>query len=126
VVEAILVLPVVLMLTLGVAEYGYAFYLKHSLMTAAAVGVRAGILPTSSDTAVQTAISNQLALTNMKNIGYTITTVPASVNGCSSGTTVTVTISCTWGNAGVSPLPVALGGFGPTKQFSASASMIHE
>ncbi len=126
VLETALVMSILAMLGLGAAEYGYAFYVKHALMTAAAVGARTGILPTSTDAALAAAISNQLALTNMKNIQYTVTTVPTSVTNCSKGTTVDVTITCTWGNVGITPLPVCMGGLSATKQLSASASMIHE
>jgi len=114
------------MLSLGAAEYGYAFYLKHALLQATAAGLRQAILPSSTDAAVQSAVSNQLTMTGMQNIHYTLTTVPSSVTGCNNGTAVTVTVSCTWGNVGISPLPTALGGFGSTKQFSATATMIHE
>jgi Flp pilus assembly protein TadG len=126
IVEALLVLPLMVMLSLGAGEYGYAFYLKHSLQAAAGVGVRTAILATSTDSAVQSVVAQQLALTGMQNIPYTLTTVPASVTNCTKGTFVSLTISCTWGSAGVSPLPNYLGGISATKQFSASASMVHE
>lgn len=126
IIEAVLVLSLILSLTLGAGEYGYAFYLKHALQSAAAVGVRTAILQNSSDSAVRTAITNQLTLTNMQNIPYTLTTVPSSVSGCAAGTYVTVTISVTWGNVGISPLPVSMGGFPATKIFSSAASMVHE
>jgi Flp pilus assembly protein TadG len=126
VLEAVLVLSLMLMLSLGAGEYGYAFYLKHALQAAAAVGVRTAILQNSTDGAVQTAVTNQLTLTGMQNIPYTLTTSPASVSGCATGTYVTLTLSVTWGNVGISPLPVSMGGFPPNKQFSSAASMVHE
>jgi Flp pilus assembly protein TadG len=126
IVEAVLVMSLILSLTLGAAEYSYAFYLKHALQSAAAVGVRTAILTSSSDAAVRTAITNQLTLTNMQNIPYTLTTSPTSVTGCAAGVYVTVTLSVTWGNVGVSPLPVSMGGFPASKVFSSAASMVHE
>jgi Flp pilus assembly protein TadG len=126
VLEAALVLSLMIMLSLGAAEFGYAFFLKHALLQATSAGLRQAILPSSTDAAVQSAVSNQLSMTGMQNIQYTLTTVPSSVTGCNNGTAVTVTLSCTWGNVGISPLPTSLGGFGSTKQFSATATMIHE
>jgi Flp pilus assembly protein TadG len=126
VIEAVLVLSLIMMLSLGAGEYGYAFYLKHALQSAAAVGVRTAILQNSTDAAVKTAITNQLTLTNMQSIPYTLTTVPSSVTGCPTGMYVSVTVSVNWGNVGINPLPVSMGGFPATKQFSSSASMVHE
>jgi Flp pilus assembly protein TadG len=125
-VEAVMVLGIFQMLAFGSAEYGYAFYLKHALQAATAVGVRTAILSKSTDAAVQAAIASQMALTNMQNINYTITTSPASVTNCPNGTYVTVTVACTWANGGINVIPVSMGGIPGTKTMSASATMVHE
>jgi Flp pilus assembly protein TadG len=125
-VEAVLVLSILVMLSMGGAEFGFAFYLKHALQAAASVGVRTAILPTSSDAAVQSAVAAEMTSEGLQNISYTLTTNPSSVTACPTGTFVTVTVTCTWGNVGVSPLPVSMGGFASTKQFSCSGTMVHE
>jgi Flp pilus assembly protein TadG len=126
VLEAVLVLSLLLSLSFGAAEYGYALYLKHSLQAATTVGLRTAILSNSTDSAVQTAVASQMALSGQQNIPYTLTTVPASVNNCAAGTYVTVTVSCSWGSTGINTLPVSMGGFPATKQFYAAATMVHE
>jgi len=126
VLEAVLVLSLLLSLALGAAEYGYALFIKHSLQAATTVGLRTAILSNSSDTAVQTAVASQMGMNGLQSIPYTLTTIPASVNNCTSGTYVTVTVSCTWGSTGINVLPVSMGGFPSNKQFSASATMVHE
>jgi len=126
VLEAVLVLTLLLSLALGAAEYGYALFLKHSLQAATTVGLRTAILSNSTDTAVQTAVASQMAMNGLQSIPYTLTTIPASVNGCVAGTYVTVTVSCTWGSTGITVLPTSMGGFPASKQFSASATMVHE
>ena len=126
VLEAVLVLSLLLSLSLGAAEYGYALFLKHSLQAATTVGLRTAILSNSTDTAVQTAVASQMAMNGLHNLPYTLTTIPASVNSCTAGTYVTVTVSCIWGSTGINTLPVSMGGFPSTKIFSSSATMVHE
>jgi Flp pilus assembly protein TadG len=126
VMEAVLVLSVILMLTLGAGQYGYVFFLKHTLQNAAGAGVRAAVVPNSTDAQVQAAVTQQLALAGMGNLHYTMTTTPSTMTGCASGTYVSVTITCTWGAVGISPLPQGMGGFASTKTFKASAMGLHE
>ncbi len=126
VLEAVLVLSILLTLAFGAAEYGYAMYLKHSLMAATTVGLRTAILTNSTDTAVQAAVASQMAMNGFQNVPYTLVTNPSTVNNCTAGTYVTVTVSCTWSSIGINPLPVALGGIPTTKVLSASATMVHE
>ena len=126
VLEAVLVLSLLLSLSLGAAEYGYALFLKHSLQAATAVGLRTAILSNSTDSAVQSAVASQMGMNGLQNISYTLTTIPASVNNCTAGTYVTVTVSCTWGATGINVLPTSMGGFPASKQFSSAATMVHE
>jgi Flp pilus assembly protein TadG len=126
VLEAVLVLSLLLSLALGAAEYGYALFLKHSLMAATTVGLRTAILSGSTNAAVQTAVASQMAMNGLQSTPYTLTTIPTSVNSCVAGTYVTVTVSCTWGSTGINTLPVSMGGFPSSKIFAASATMVHE
>jgi Flp pilus assembly protein TadG len=126
VIEAVLVLSTILALCLGAGQYGYVFFLKHTLQNAAGAGMRVAILPNSTDAQVQSAVTAQLALSGMGNLQYTLTTTPTTMTGCTSGTYVTVTVSCTWGAVGISPLPQGMGGFASTKTFQASAMGMHE
>src|SRR6476660_5289004 len=100
VLDAALVFPILLSLTFGTVEYGYYFYVKHSLQGAAREGARAAITPTAAQADVTTAVSNALAAAGLQNSGYVTSTSPASVGSLTAGTSITVTVTCTWGTVG--------------------------
>ncbi len=126
IIEGILVMSLLLMLTFASVEYGYAFYVKHGVHEAAYVGARAAIATGSTNTTVQTAVTNSLNSAGFNAGSFTVTPSPTSVSGAQPNTAMTVTVSCTWGTAGVSPLPVSMGGIAATKQMSRSVVMSHE
>jgi Flp pilus assembly protein TadG len=126
VMESALVLSVLVMLSMGAAEYGMAFYLKHVLQQAAYVGCRAAIMPSSTDAQVTSAISSQMTAGGFGNVTVTVSTNPATVVNVSAGTYVTVTVSCTWSQLGMNPLPSSLGGFPANKTFTCGMTMAHE
>jgi Flp pilus assembly protein TadG len=108
--DAALVLPILLSLTFGTVEYGYFFFVKHSLQGAAREGCRAAIVPTADNTAVTQAIAAALKAAGLNSSNttldskFTLTLTPANVSGLSSGTSITVQIDATWGQVGVRPL----------------------
>jgi Flp pilus assembly protein TadG len=110
VLDAALVLPILLSLTFGTVEYGYFFFVKHSMQGAAREGCRAAIVPTADNTAVTQAIAASLkaaglnASNTVLDAKYTLTLTPANVSGLSGGTSVTVQLDTTWGQVGVRPL----------------------
>ncbi|MBC8109157.1 MAG: pilus assembly protein, partial [Anaerolineae bacterium] len=71
VLDAALVFPILLSLTFGTVEYGYYFYVKHTLQGAAREGARAGIPPTATNTDVSAAITTALTAAGLQNSGYT-------------------------------------------------------
>jgi Flp pilus assembly protein TadG len=125
-IEMALVLPLLLMLSFGAVEYGYLLYVKNTLLGAAQNGVRAGIPATATSSDVTTAISNSMTAAGLASSGYTVTTSPTDVSTAAAGSTVQVTVSCTWNNVGVSPLPTWLGGIDPAKSVSGVAVMRKE
>ena len=114
VLDAALVFPILLSLTFGTVEYGYYFYVKHSLQGAAREGARAAITPTAANSDVTTAVSNTLTAAGLSNSGYTTTISPSNVSGLASGTQITVTVTCTWGTVGSGFRPLGL--IGSSKQ----------
>lgn len=109
VLDAALVLPILLSLTFGTVEYGYYFFMKHSLEGAAREGARAAIVPsTVSNTTVTTAVANALnaaglnSSTTTLDAKYTLSISPAVTSA--SGTAITVTLSASWGTVGIRPL----------------------
>ncbi len=125
-VEAVLVMSLLIMVSMGAAQYGYALYLKHALQEAASVAVRVAVLPNSTDAQVTTAVNNQMAAAGFSNLAATTTTSPATMSGVTTGTYVTVTVTASWSKVGVNPLPAGLGGFPANRTFSASMTMLHE
>ena len=110
VLDAALVLPILLSLTFGTVEYGYFFFVKHSMQGAAREGCRAGIVPTADNTSVRNAVAASLYAAGLNSsqtsldTKYTLTTTPSNVSGVTAGTAITVQLDCTWSNIGVRPL----------------------
>jgi Flp pilus assembly protein TadG len=125
-IEGVLVMSLLLMLTFGSVEYGYAFYVKHGVQEAAYLGSRAAIESGSTNTTVQTAVTNSLTSAGFNAGSFTVTTSPVTVSGAQPNASMTVTVSCTWSTVGINPLPVSMGGIAPTKQLSCSVAMSHE
>jgi Flp pilus assembly protein TadG len=126
VMEAAIVLPVMTMLAMGAVQYGYAMYLKHALQQAASAAARVAVMPSATDTQVQTAFHNQMTATGFGSISATAVSSPTSINAVTTGTYVTVTVSASWSNVGINPLPACFGGFSSSKTFSAAATLLHE
>jgi Flp pilus assembly protein TadG len=110
VLDAALVLPILLSLTFGTVEYGYFFFVKHSLQGAAREGCRVGIVPTADNTQVRQAVAASLFAAGLNSSSstldakYTLTTTPSNVSGVTPPTAITVQVDCTWSNIGVRPL----------------------
>jgi Flp pilus assembly protein TadG len=135
VMEASLVLPVLVVLTMGAMEFGYFFYVKHTLQGAAREGARAAITPGASSTDVNTAVNAA-----MKAAGFDIAAKPglyttsilssdgsSTVNPSSAtaGTGIQVRVSATWGTIGVNPLGSA-SPLGPTRSVAGQTVMRKE
>lgn len=125
-VEFVLALPLLLMLTFGLVDYGYFFFAKNSLVSAAQIGVRAAVTESATNTTVTSAISASLGASGFGNSAYTVTTNPTDVSTASKGTAVTVTVTAAWSNIGVHTLPTFLGGIDSSKQVIGTAVMIKE
>jgi len=104
VLETALVIPVLLYLAFGTVEFGHFFYVKHNLQAAAREGARAAIVSSGTNTDVNAAVSGTMTAAGLQSSGYTVTTTPASVSTATTGTSVTVTVGCTWSNVGIRPL----------------------
>lgn len=113
VLEAALVLPVLLALSMGMVEFGQFFYMKHTIQAASRDGARTAILSSTTHSAAQTAITNTMSSANVPSNKYTVTFQNASTNATISdvasvakGTGIKVTVSATAGNVSVRPLGV--------------------
>ena len=126
VLEMALVLPILLMLSFGVVDYGYFLYVKNTVQGAAQAGVRTAITSSATNASVTTVISNMMTAAGLQNSGYSVTLSPSDVSTAAAGSTVTVTISCTWGSLGVHTLSSSLGGISNSKQIVGVAVMRKE
>jgi len=137
VLELALTLSLLFLVTFGLVEFGYYFYVKNTMEGAAREGCRAGIVAGGTLTAVNSAIQNQLqvafpsaapgyAMANYT-ITYTDSSTGSSVGTLSSmpiGDTLTVQLTATWGTVGAGFRPMAL--IGTSKQLICASSMRKE
>jgi Flp pilus assembly protein TadG len=131
VLDMALVLPILLMLAFGVVEYGYYFFVKNNVQAAAREGARAAIVPAATYQNVVDAVGNVMTAAGLNNTGYTITVTDSaggaiSMTTVAAGTSIKVSVQCTWGSVGVHPLPEVLGGMSPTKVVKSATVMRKE
>jgi Flp pilus assembly protein TadG len=129
VLDAALVFPILLSLTFGTVEFGYYFYVKHTLQGAAREGCRAAITPSATNTDVTTAVLASMTAANLQSSGYTVKVesplgTSATVSSVSAGSTIYVTVSATWGTVGSGFRPLAL--IGSAKQVVGVTAMRKE
>lgn len=122
----LLVFPILLMLSFGAVDYGYAMFLKNTLQGAASIGTRGAIVSGSTNAKVTSAVSTYMTAAGLAGSGYTVTLTPSDVSTVTAGSTVTVQVTVTWGNAGTHMLGSAWGGISGTKTFSGAVTMFHE
>jgi len=135
VLDMALVMPILIGLTFGAVEYGFALYIKHSLQAAAREGARVAVVSGATATDVQTAVDASM-LAGFAQAKYTRPpTIEYSTNGTSwssswtsavAGNSIRVTVSTTWGTAGCKVLPNYLGGIPLTKTLSGATTMRKE
>jgi len=129
VLEMALVLPLMVMLSLGVVSYGYLIYLKNTFQGAAQAGARAAIPSTATNSSVTGSsgiVTTMMTAAGISSSNYTVTLNPSNVSGVSAGTAITVTISATWGNVGIQALPTCFGGISNSTTITCSATMQKE
>lgn len=97
-VEMAIVAKLMLLLTLGVIEYGWMLLKCQQLSNAARVGARAGARFGATSTDVTNAISSAMTAAGMSGSGYTVTTTPASPATLSAGQLFTVQVNVTYAN----------------------------
>jgi Flp pilus assembly protein TadG len=104
VIEAVLVIPILLLLAFGTVEFGHFFFVKHNLQGAAREGARAAIVSGATNGDVNDAVSASMTAAGLEGSGYTVTTNPADLSTATTGTDITVTVQCTWGDVGIRPM----------------------
>jgi Flp pilus assembly protein TadG len=120
VLDAALVFPILLSLTFGTVEFGYYFYVKHTLQGAAREGCRAGITPTGTDSDVSLAVIGSLRAAGLQTSATVLDTskftlkiesplgTTVSSAALSTGSTLYVSVQGTWGTLGSGFRPMGL------------------
>jgi Flp pilus assembly protein TadG len=114
VLEAAIIIPILLSLAFGMAEFSYFFFVKHTLEGAAREGARNAITPTATNATVTAAATSSLTASGGTGWGATIAITDTSgnalnVSGLAAGTAVEVQLTCTWSTVGVHPLGIIPG-----------------
>jgi len=122
-VEMAIILPLLLLLVFGTAEFGLALYRQEVLTNASREGARAGVVlatPAVTIAQIQTVVNNYLT-----NAGWNaaLATVTATGAGGAFGTNVTVTVTF---NTSFSILSGLVPGLPATKTLRAQTVMRHE
>lgn len=109
-VEFAIVCPVVLLLLLGIIEIGHAMLVGQVLNNAARSGCRAGSLAGGTNTAVTTAVTNNLVGISSPTVTTLVNGSPADVSSAYSGDAITVQVSVPYSKISWVPTPQFLSG----------------
>lgn len=113
-VEAAIVFPLLLILTLGVIEYGWMFLKAQQVTNAARHAARIGIRPDSTNESVLEQILVVMTLAELESSGYSVTFVPVDLTSIAVGDPLEVKITVPWANVGIMntsflPTPASIG-----------------
>jgi Flp pilus assembly protein TadG len=114
VLEAAFIVPILVSLAFGMAEFSYFFFVKHTLEGAAREGARNAITPTATNATATAAATAALTAAGGNSWGATVAITDTSgnaltVSGLAAGTAIEVKLSCTWSTVGVHPLGIIPG-----------------
>src|SRR5688572_27718418 len=71
VLDMALIMPLLVMLTFGAVEYGFALYIKHTLQAAAREGARAAIVAGATAASVQQSVDDAMSVAGFAQTKYT-------------------------------------------------------
>jgi Flp pilus assembly protein TadG len=124
VLETALVLPILLLLSMGMIEFGHFFLVKHNIQAAVRQATRKAITPSVTSSEVEAEVKRVMTQAGIPEAAYKdhITLVPSDMSTATPGSHVSVTVSCLWSDVGLRPLHLIDGG----KSVSAKAEMLKE
>jgi len=113
IVEAALVFPILLLLTMGAIEYGWLFLKAQQVTNACRQGARIAIRPDAITEDVLSSIDSLLDVSGLGTSGYTVNITPADITLLPTGEYVEVEITVPCANvvlidAGFLPVPTNL------------------
>ncbi|MFC1805456.1 TadE/TadG family type IV pilus assembly protein [Planctomycetota bacterium] len=104
-VEFALIVPLLMLLTMGILEYGWLFIKQHETGRAARGGVRKAVLPFTTNDEVLAVIDATMSASRMAESGYTVTLTPSDVSLPYPSDIVTVEVSVPYENITLMGLP---------------------
>jgi Flp pilus assembly protein TadG len=111
-VEAAMVLPLLMLISLGGIEYGWLFVRAGQLTNATRQGARMAVGADATTQEVQDAVAALMAAADMGESGYTVAIAPADIGAAATGEILTVTVSVPYENVGIGmamfPTPATL------------------
>lgn len=132
VLEAVFVFPILLVLTLNAVDFGYFFYVKHTLQGAAREGARAAAVPDNTNTHVTTAVTQAMNAAGIPSSKYTIAvrnatdTANVTVASQPAGTAILVKVTANWGDVRLRPTPPFVIVLGDAKPCTGQTTMRKE
>jgi uncharacterized membrane protein len=114
-IESALVLPLVLLLTLGLCEYGWLFLKQQQISQAAHAGARAGAIADGTAATVTATVQARMTDAGIPQGAYTVTLIPADPTQLVRGEPFAVEISVPYAGiaivrATLIPTPASLRG----------------
>lgn len=91
-IEMALMLPLLIVLLMGLLEYGWLFSKAHQIANVTRNAARIAVLPDSTSADAQTTVENQMAQVGMAG-KYTLTMTPPDVSSVPSGQTIKVSLT---------------------------------
>ncbi len=121
-VELALTVPILLLLTFGLIEYGWMFLKSQELTNAVRRGTRVAVRADATTSDVVATIDEMMNAADLGGSGYQVTITPSDVSSAVSGDVVTVEISVPYENITLANTPII-----PTPStLQASTSMAKE
>jgi len=105
-VEVALVLPLLLLLTMGAIRYGWLFLKTQQITNATRMGARRAVLPDATVAGVQADILALMTAGGMGASGYSVTITPADISSLEVGDALTVRITVPCANVDVIEVPL--------------------
>lgn len=130
VLEVAIAMPILIVLVMGMVEFGYFYHVKSVFVSAAREGARAGAPWNASRSDVETAVADVMRSAGISSANYVVTITNATGNSVSnlltvsSGSRFDVTVTAQWNVLGNGLRPLGL--MGSNKAVIATCSMNKE
>ncbi len=114
IIEAALVMPILLGLCFGMVEFGYFFFVKHTLQAAARDGARMGIVPNGTNAKIPATVATAMKAAGFEKMTYEIeiqngtNDANLDVSTAPAQTPVKVVVKCNWSAIGTGLRPLGL------------------